>query len=101
MGKGSRWCGDGGRAWPSEWRNIPRGSRAPAGLAAWAKCWGDDEADWVPFHIAAFVPACAGTTAYERPDHYGLRPISTMMRLGRPSICGPAEAEKPAMMASG
>src|SRR2546430_16202242 len=31
---------------------------------------------------------------------YGLRPISTTMTAGRCSICGPAEAETPAMMPS-
>jgi len=33
-------------------------------------------------------------------DRYGLRPISITMTLGRPSICGPADADTPAMMPS-
>jgi hypothetical protein len=38
--------------------------------------------------------------AYELSHCYGLRPTSTTMTAGRCSICGPAEAETPAMMPS-
>src|SRR5262249_57497246 len=41
-----------------------------------------------------------GTRVNGRRDRYGLRPISITMTLGRPSICGPADAETPAMMPS-